>query len=179
MFSLSQGVHWLFSNFLRMLWCQVADPFHEQWWSWWHHWKMLNTSHHRMITCIKKQKLSFVPLNSCLLHSGFLITQLESTGLAALSTASHLSLHFESWCLQEKTISSDKMIDEQAAEVAWRQFRNKEAGGNTDNTLKLQSGRTEDGGNVMKPSLLVVASDQCNVDWSLWIIYLLFCDFPN
>jgi hypothetical protein len=31
----------------------------------------------------------------------------------------------------------------------------------------------------MKPSLLVVASDQCNVDWSLWIIYLLFCDFPN
>jgi hypothetical protein len=56
------------------------------------------------------------------------------------------------------------MIDEQAAEVAWRQFRNKEAGGNTDNTLKLQSGRTEDGGNVMKSSLLGVASDQCNVD---------------
>ncbi|CAM6010365.1 unnamed protein product [Sphagnum balticum] len=52
----------------------------------------------------------------------------------------------------------------QFSEVALRQFRNKEAGGNTDNTLKLQSGRTEDGGNVMKPSLLVVASDQCNVD---------------
>jgi len=56
------------------------------------------------------------------------------------------------------------MIDEQAAEIEWRQFRNKEAGGNTDNTLKLQSGRTEDGGNVMKSSLLGVASDQCNVD---------------
>jgi hypothetical protein len=55
------------------------------------------------------------------------------------------------------------MIDEQAAEVAWRQFRN-EAWGNTDNTLKLQSGRTEDRGNVMKLSLLGVTSDQCNVD---------------
>ncbi|CAK9231709.1 unnamed protein product [Sphagnum troendelagicum] len=64
----------------------------------------------------------------------------------------------------EKTIFSDKMIHEQAAEVAWRQFRNKEAGGNADNTLMLQSGRTEDRGNVTKPSLLGVASDQCNVD---------------
>ncbi|KAH8957184.1 hypothetical protein BDL97_07G078600 [Sphagnum fallax] len=54
--------------------------------------------------------------------------------------------------------------DAEAAEVAWRQFRNKEAGGNADNTLMLQSGRTEDRGNVMKPSLLGVASDQCNVD---------------
>ncbi|CAK9276317.1 unnamed protein product [Sphagnum jensenii] len=52
----------------------------------------------------------------------------------------------------------------QFSEVAWRQFRNKEAGGNADNTLMLQSGRTEDRGNVTKPSLLGVASDQCNVD---------------
>ncbi len=67
------------------------------------------------------------------LDSCFSFTQLESI----CWFAAHLSLHFK--CALQGWKFYWPSIRQQAAEVGRRQFRNKEVGGNVDNTLKLQT----------------------------------------
>ncbi len=106
---------------------------------------MLDTLHNAMNAYAKKQKHRSVPrvipfllllLKVMALDSGLWVTQLYklmgSLRCVELIFLCILSSAFERW----QFVFS--VILEQAAEVGRRQLRNKEIGGNADNTLKLQ-----------------------------------------
>ncbi len=133
--------HLLSGSQFVSLWYNSRLQTHYEQWSWGHHWKMPDTWHNAMNVCVKKQKLRCPRV---------ILLIFDYWKLCLWILVSHspnwnqfVDLQLICLCILSVLCRDDNFywpaILQQAAEVGRRQFRNKEVGGNVDNTLKLQT----------------------------------------